>query len=242
MIKTKMNTEDVELMKIDSDLFTYNTNSSEINHLLSIDPDVFTYDIEVQESENDGKRIEVEWENLSLNDWLRIRFGEVSETDRDKILRDHWRKRFRNEYEDNENFEDPDGCGENKENKILGTVLNKLHDEWFKGTDEDDDDQEGIIDYLEPTLYDGFVDSNDEEYKVRKCGLLGMPYIKPPPILIEKVNVTRYSIGPGEVYTKIKNLGVKELSRTRGNIATIRAGVMDEISRNDDNEELCDET
>ncbi|GKF29790.1 hypothetical protein Tco_0096132, partial [Tanacetum coccineum] len=49
-----------------------------------------------------------------------------------------------------EEFEDPDGCGESKENKIVGTVLNKLHDEWFKGTDEDDDDLEGTIDYLEP--------------------------------------------------------------------------------------------
>ncbi|GKE68711.1 hypothetical protein Tco_1526783 [Tanacetum coccineum] len=158
----KINMKEDELMKIDSDLFTYNTNLCEVNHLLSIDPDVFTYDIEVQESyeefvykcsltaqetngelrsnltstkkklhwctpisrkkegvqeiwaswspfeekcdggslchneikcywksENDGKRIEVEWENLSLNDWLRIRFGEVSETARDKILRDH---------------------------------------------------------------------------------------------------------------------------------------------------------
>ncbi|GKA18516.1 hypothetical protein Tco_0698431 [Tanacetum coccineum] len=106
----------------------------------------------------------------------------------------------------------PDGCGESKVNGILGTVLNKLHDEWFKGTDEDDDDLEGIIDYLEPTLYDGFV------------------------------NVTRYSIGPGEVYTKIKVSGVEELSRTRGNIATIRAGIMDAIFRNDDNEESYDET
>ncbi|GJW06562.1 hypothetical protein Tco_1568985 [Tanacetum coccineum] len=139
-------------------------------------------------------------------------------------------------------FEDPDGCGENKENEILGTILNKLHDEWFKGADEDDDNLEGIIDYLKPTLYDGFVDSDDEEYKERKCILLGMPYIKPPTILIEKVNVTRYSIGPGEVYTKIKISGVEELYRTRGNIATIRAGIMDEISRNDDNEESNDET
>nr|GEV71444.1 hypothetical protein [Tanacetum cinerariifolium] len=86
------------------------------------------------ESEKDGKRIEVEWDNLSLNDWLRIRFGE-----------------------------DPDGYGESKENKILGTVLNKLYDEWFKGTYEDDDNLEGLIDCLEPTLYDGFVDSDDEE-------------------------------------------------------------------------------
>ncbi|GKB79333.1 hypothetical protein Tco_0946228 [Tanacetum coccineum] len=204
MIKTKINTKEDKLIKIDSDLFTYNTNACEINHLLSIDPDVFTYDIEVHElykkigyrcsliaqetngelrsnftytkkklhwctpisrkkkgvqeilascnpfgekcdggslchneikcyweSENDGNRMEVEWENLSLNDWLRIR--------------------------------------ECKENKILETIINKLHDEWFKGTDEDDEDLEGIIDYLEPTLYDGFIDSDDEEYKERKC-------------------------------------------------------------------------
>ncbi|GKC98615.1 hypothetical protein Tco_1168890, partial [Tanacetum coccineum] len=142
------------------------------------------------ESKHDGKRIEV---NLSLNDW--------------------------NEYDDNEEFKDPNGCEESKENKILGTVLNNLHDEWFKGTDEDDDDLEGIINYLKPTLYDGFIDSDDEEYKERK-----------------------YSIGPGEVYTKIKVSRVEELSKTRGNIATIRAGIMDEIFRNDDNKESYDET
>ncbi|GKB49388.1 hypothetical protein Tco_0900141 [Tanacetum coccineum] len=163
MIKTQMNVEEVELMKIDSDLFTYNTNACEINHLLSIDTDVFTYDIEVQES-----------------------YEEIV-----------YRKRFENEYDDNEEFEDPDGCGESKENEILGTILNKLHDEWFKGTNKDDDDLEGSIDYLEPTLYDRFIDSDNEEYKKMKCILLGIPYIKPPPILIEKVNVTRYSIGPG---------------------------------------------
>ncbi|GJX47473.1 hypothetical protein Tco_0272663 [Tanacetum coccineum] len=161
-----MNTEEDDLIKIDSDLFTYKTDACKINHLLSIDPDVFTYDIEVQES-----------------------YEEIA---------------YRNEYDDNDEFEDPDGCGECRENKIFETIINKLHDEWFKGTDEDDEDLEGIIDYLEQTLYDGFIDSDDEEYKERKCRLLGMPYIKPTLILIEKVNVTRYSIGPGEVYRKIK--------------------------------------
>ncbi|GJY70224.1 hypothetical protein Tco_0473927 [Tanacetum coccineum] len=221
MIKTKMNTKEDELMKIDSDLFTYNTNLCEINHLLSIDPDVFTYDIEVQESYK-----EIVYK-CSLT---------AQETNREL------RKRFGNKYDDIKEFEDPDGCGESKVNGILGTVLNKLHDEWFKGTYKDDDDLEGIIDYLEPTLYEGFIDSDDEEYKERKCRLLGMPYINPPPILIEKVNVTRYSIGPGEVYTKIKVSRVEELSRTGGNIATIIAGIMDEIFRNDDNEESYDET
>nr|GEZ92970.1 hypothetical protein [Tanacetum cinerariifolium]GEZ93116.1 hypothetical protein [Tanacetum cinerariifolium] len=109
-----------------------------------------------------------------------LRFEEVSKIAMDKILRDHWRKSFGNEYDDIEEFKDPDVCRESKENEILGTVLNKLHDEWFKGTDEDDDDLERIIDYLEPTLYDGFIDLNDEEYKEKKCILLGIPYIKPP--------------------------------------------------------------
>nr|GEV22163.1 hypothetical protein [Tanacetum cinerariifolium] len=167
-------------------------------------------------------------------------FGEVSETAKDNILRDHWRKRFRNKYDDNEDFKDPDGCGESKENEILGTVINKLHDEWFKGTDEDDDDLEGIIDYRKPTLYDEFIDLDDEEYKERKFRLLGMPYVKPPPILIEKVNVTRYSIGPGEVYTKMKVSEVEELSRTRGNIANIRARIMEEILGNDDEKKSYD--
>ncbi|GJZ15154.1 hypothetical protein Tco_0550831 [Tanacetum coccineum] len=162
--------------------------------------------------------------------------------EKDKILRDLWRKRFGNEYDDNEDFKDPDGCGESKENEILGTIINKLHDEWFKETHEDDDNLEGSIYYLKQTLYDGFIDSDDEEYKERNCRLLGMPYIKPPLILIEKVKVTRYSVGPGKVYTKIKVLKVEELSRTRGNIATIRAGIMEEIFGNDDEKEPYDET
>nr|GFD20482.1 hypothetical protein [Tanacetum cinerariifolium] len=91
-----------------------------------------------------------------------------------------------------EDFKDLDGCGESNENKILGTIINKLHDEWFKGTDEDDD-------YLE-------------------------------------------SIGPGEVYTKMKVSEVEELSRTRGNIANVRAEIMEEILGNDDEDESYDET
>ncbi|GJX85480.1 hypothetical protein Tco_0336254 [Tanacetum coccineum] len=208
MIKTEMNMEEDELMKINSNLFTYNTDACKINHLLSIEPDVFTYDIEVQES---YEEIVYSCNLIAQEANGGLRFREVSETVRDKILRDYWRKRFGNEYDDNEDFEDPNGCGESKENEILRTIIDKLHYEWFKGTHEDDDDLEGIIDYFEPTLYDGFIDSDDEEYKEKK-----------------------YSVGPGEVYTKIKVSEVEELSRTRENIATIRAGIMEEIFGNDD--------
>nr|GEW67892.1 hypothetical protein [Tanacetum cinerariifolium]GEY00096.1 hypothetical protein [Tanacetum cinerariifolium] len=239
MIITKMNTEEDEIMKIYFDLFTYNTDAYEINHILSIDPDVFTYDIDVQES---FEEIVYRCSLITQEANRGLRFGEVSETARDKILKYLWRKRFGNEYDDSEDFKDPDGCEESKENRILGTIINKLHDEWFKGKHEDNDDLEGIIDYLEQTLYDGFIDSDDEEYKERKCRLLGMLYIKPPLILIEKIKVTRYSVGPGDVYTKIKVSETEKLSRTRGNIANIRAGIMEEILMNDDEKESYDKT
>ncbi|GJZ87677.1 zinc knuckle CX2CX4HX4C containing protein [Tanacetum coccineum] len=211
-----------------------------INLLIKIDKFILPIDFVILDIIEDFRMPVILGRSLLAT--AHVKFGEVSETTRDKILRDHWRKRFENEYDDSEELKDPDGCMDSKEKEILGTILNKLYDEWFKGTDKDDDDLEGINDYLEPTLYDKFVDSGDEEYKERKCRLLGMPYIKQSLILIEKVNVTRYNIGPEEVYTKIKVSGVEELSRTRGNIATIRAGIIDEISKNDDNEESYDET
>ncbi|GJU48931.1 reverse transcriptase domain-containing protein [Tanacetum coccineum] len=37
-----------------------------------------------------------------------------------------------------------------------------------KGTSDDEDDIEGIIDYLKPTSYDGFVDLDEEEYNKRR--------------------------------------------------------------------------
>ncbi|GJZ12732.1 hypothetical protein Tco_0547962 [Tanacetum coccineum] len=65
----------------------------------------------------------------------------------------------------------------------------------FKGTSDDEDDIEGIIDYLEPTSYDGFIDLDEEEYNKRRCRLLVMPYIAPHPLIIEQVEITRYSLG-----------------------------------------------
>ncbi|GJS95844.1 zinc knuckle CX2CX4HX4C containing protein [Tanacetum coccineum] len=107
-----------------------------------------------------------------------------------------------------------------------------LHEEWFKGTSEDEDNNEEIIDYLEQTSYDGFVDLDEEEFNKRRCRLLGMPYIEPLPIIIKQVKITRYSLGPGEVYTKVKVSNMEELPRTRNNIAAIRSNIMDEVFEN----------
>ncbi|GJR62581.1 zinc knuckle CX2CX4HX4C containing protein [Tanacetum coccineum] len=49
-IRCKISTRDNNLMNIDYDLFLYESESCEFNHLLAVDPDIFTYDIDVQES------------------------------------------------------------------------------------------------------------------------------------------------------------------------------------------------
>ncbi|GJV83650.1 hypothetical protein Tco_1523548 [Tanacetum coccineum] len=63
-----------------------------------------------------------------------------------------------------------------------------------------------------------------------------MPYKKPPPILKEEAEITRYSIGAGEVYTKSEILEVNMLPRTMGNIANIRVELIKE--RNMESEDL----
>ncbi|GJZ34630.1 hypothetical protein Tco_0580447 [Tanacetum coccineum] len=138
-------------------------------------------------------------------------------------------KQFGIDYDDSNDFYDPDQYEEGRNNEIRERVINNLHDEWSKGTSNNEDDIEGIIDYLEPTSYDGFIDLDEEEYNKRRCRLLGMPYIAPLPLIIEQVEITRYSLGPGEVYTKVEVLNMEELPRTRNNIATIRSYIMDEV-------------
>ncbi|GJU57855.1 retrovirus-related pol polyprotein from transposon TNT 1-94 [Tanacetum coccineum] len=77
-------------------------------------------------------------------------------------------------------------------------MINKLPEEWFSRVSRDKDDLEGIIDYLEPTLYDGFIDHNDEAYKQMRNKLLGMPYTEPPLIVKEEAKITGYNLGAGE--------------------------------------------
>ncbi|GJZ72769.1 reverse transcriptase domain-containing protein [Tanacetum coccineum] len=64
--------------------------------------------------------------------------------------------------------EDPKKCEETKERAIIGAMVKNLLEEWFLEVSRDKDDLEGIIDYLEPILYDGFIDHNDESYKQRR--------------------------------------------------------------------------
>ncbi|GJY63229.1 hypothetical protein Tco_0464689 [Tanacetum coccineum] len=149
---------------------------------------------------NDKDRMDLEWEGLSCTNWVRARYDK----------------------------EDPEKCRETKTRAIIGAMFNKLPEEWFLEVSKDKDYLEGIIDYLEPTLYDGFIDLDDEAYKLKRNKLLGMPYSEPPPILKEEAEITRYNLGDGEVFTKTKILNIKGLPMTAPNITDIRAEIMND--------------
>ncbi|GKB41436.1 hypothetical protein Tco_0886378, partial [Tanacetum coccineum] len=102
-----------------------------------------------------------------------------------------------------EDCEDLENFGDEKMELILDNVLDKLDDGWFSGTVKDEDDLDGIINYLELKSYDGFIDVDNKAYEERM-----------------------YTIGPGECYTKGRILQIDELPRTSTNIAAIRAELM----------------
>ncbi|GKD79836.1 hypothetical protein Tco_1342457, partial [Tanacetum coccineum] len=79
------------------------------------------------ESTNDDERINLTWDNLSLNDWMKIRYGRICKSTKDRILKDHWKEKS-GEEDDNtdEAWEDPEKCGEEKIDAILDTIFDKL--------------------------------------------------------------------------------------------------------------------
>ncbi|GJT26396.1 hypothetical protein Tco_0906671 [Tanacetum coccineum] len=169
---------------------------------------------------------------------MNPRYGKICKITRERILKDHWREKFRDRKDDiEENSEDPEECREDKANTIIGVIHDKLNADWFKVTSEDKDDLEGILDYLKPRSYNGFIDLDNEAYNKRRCRLLGLTYEEPPLILIEKVMVTRYTIGPEKIYIKVKLLGIKEMPRTRDNVASIRARLMEKMANDGNGQE-----
>ncbi|GJU48725.1 hypothetical protein Tco_1218280 [Tanacetum coccineum] len=167
-IYTTNTCESFQILAVDTDLFTYevviqetydeivhkirevwascNPSSEECDGGSSRNNEVRCY----WKSKNDNDNTNVEWNDLSLNDWLKIKYGEVDETRKKKILTEHWRKRFRVDYVDSNDFYDPDQCEDSRNNEIRERIIHNLHEEWFKGTSDDENDIEGIIDYLKP--------------------------------------------------------------------------------------------
>ncbi|GJT65811.1 reverse transcriptase domain-containing protein [Tanacetum coccineum] len=122
-------------------------------------------------STNDDDRVDLEWEGLSCTNWVRARYGKVNDITKEMILQKFWENKLGGQTREKtitEEHEDPEKCRETKTRAIIGAMVNKLPEEWFSGVSKDKDDLEGIIDYLEPTLYDGFIDHIDETYKQRR--------------------------------------------------------------------------
>ncbi|GKB28360.1 hypothetical protein Tco_0867761 [Tanacetum coccineum] len=83
-------------------------------------------------SKNDNDRTNIEWNDLSLNDWLKIKYGEVHETMKKKILTEHWRKRFGVDYDDNNDFMTPTNAG-----MVEDSVWSKRYSEWCNENSHD---------------------------------------------------------------------------------------------------------
>nr|GEZ50591.1 hypothetical protein [Tanacetum cinerariifolium] len=49
---------------------------------------------------NDNKRIDVAWEGLRLNDWIRVRYGKECKMTKERILKDYWRQEFNENQDD----------------------------------------------------------------------------------------------------------------------------------------------
>ncbi|GJS06072.1 zinc knuckle CX2CX4HX4C containing protein [Tanacetum coccineum] len=197
----------------------------EDDNLKDIEYDLFLYD---SESSPQGKR----------KHWCSaILYGKVCKMTEERILKDHLKERFEGEEDDLEKYlEELEECGEDKANTMLWVIHDKLNNDWFNNTSEDKDDLERILDYLKPRSYDGFINLDDEAYNKRMCRLLGMTYEEPTPILIEKAKFTRYTVGLGETYIKVKVLGVEKIPRTRDNVAAIRARLMKKMAQEGNNQ------
>ena len=117
--------------------------------------------------------------------------------------------------------------GEKKDHCKKELIVDKLDDKWFNGMKFDDDDIDGIMDYLELQGHDGFTDLDDEAYEQRRCKLLGIPYKSPPPIIAEAYEV--YNLGPDERFSMIRRIGKMEYKRTATNVAWIRHNLMKEM-------------
>ncbi|GJY43482.1 retrotransposon protein, putative, ty1-copia subclass [Tanacetum coccineum] len=211
-IKSKKIVEDDNLKEIDL-IYSYT-----ILNLASLTDLPINIEKHYWKSNNDSKREELKWENISLNDLMRIRYGKVCKMTKERILKDHWKERFGGEEDDLEKYlEGLEECGEDKANIMLRVIPEKLNNDWFNNTSKDKDDLEGILDYLKPRSYDGFINLDDEAYNKRRCRLFGNTYEEPTPILIKKDKVTQYTVGTGETFTKVKVLGVEKIPRTREN-------------------------
>ncbi|GJY12131.1 reverse transcriptase domain-containing protein [Tanacetum coccineum] len=102
-------------------------------------------------SMKDDKHLNLEWERLSCDNWIRIKYGNVDNTADERLFRNFWSNKLEDRMGPFKKLEDQEGPkrgGEAKSHSIIKTIVNKLTHEWFKGLREDKGDLEGIIDYF----------------------------------------------------------------------------------------------
>ncbi|GJY04241.1 RNA-directed DNA polymerase, eukaryota, reverse transcriptase zinc-binding domain protein [Tanacetum coccineum] len=191
-------------------------------------------------STNDDDRIDLEWEGLSCTNWVRARYGNVSDITKERILHKFWDNKLIQENILTKEQDDPEKCRETKERAIIKEMVNKLPEEWFSEVSRDKDDLEGLIDYLEPIVYDRFIDHNNEAYKQSRNKLLGISYTEPPPIRKEETEITKYNLGVGDVFMKTKILNIKEFPRIADNLADIRGEIIKDRNRSRSQEAIIE--
>ncbi|GJR39332.1 hypothetical protein Tco_1215016 [Tanacetum coccineum] len=200
MIQSNIITEEEELMNIESDLFTYNTNTCESCHILAVDTDLFTYEIVTQET----------YEEIAHKCCLTTQnaIGEKTKPVLGK-RKSHW-------------------CA------LIYRQNNGIQEVWASCNPSNEECDGGSLRNNEIRCY--WESENDNNRVNIEWNDLRMPYIAPLPIITEQVKITRYSLGPGEVYTKLEVSNMEELPRTRKNITTLRSDIMDEVFESHDDE------
>lgn len=163
---------------------------------------------------------------------MKIKFGTTDSLTKERIWKEHSKSIDEEEHKDSDT-DNEEGYemrpNEDRDRRILDLIEERLDDNWHKDTKSNDDELEGIVDYLELQEYNEFTNIDDEAYEQRRCRLLRIPYKRPSPILSEKFEVIRYSVGPDENFTKIESPEKKELVCTSSNVAWIRHHLMKEM-------------
>ena len=173
----------------------------------------------------------MEWvNNLGFDDWIKIKYGKVDAVTKEKIWigcmsRSSLCECKAYEHEYNETIQGDEQNQQRKENREERPQKD--------GTSFDDDDIDGIMDYLKLQGTEGFTDPDDETYEQRWCKLLGLQYKKPPPIIAETYEVTRYHLGPEERFSKVRRIETKEYCRTATNVAWIRHILIKEMDESE---------
>jgi hypothetical protein len=184
----------------------------------------------------DDRRSDLPWlDRLGFNVSIKIKYGRVDASTTESFWKGCMNEENLSNCTNDNDAKDEIGddyktnWGEEKDRCKKELIQDKLDDDWFKETDSDDDDIDRIMDYLELQGHDGFMDPDDEAYEQQRCKLLGIPYKKPPPIVAETYEMTKYHLRPDERFAKVRRIERKEFWRTTTNLTWMRHNLMREM-------------